>query len=40
MDLFKAYDWIPHESLMAKWQCYGIDLKMPALLVDYLTNRK
>lgn len=40
MDLFKAYDWIPHESLMAKWQCYDIDLKKSALLVDYFTNRK
>ena len=40
MDLPKAYDWIPHNSLIAKLECSGVDKASLRLLLDYLTGRK
>ena len=40
MDLSKAYDCIPHNLLIAKLECYGVDKASLRLLVDYVTRRK
>ena len=40
MDLSKAYDCIPHELLIAKSHCNGVNITSLKLLLDYLTNRK
>ena len=38
MDLSKAYDCLPHDLLVAKFEAYGID--KIGLIHDYLSNRK
>ena len=40
MDLSKAYDCIPHNLLIAKLECYGVDKASLRFLLDYLTRRK
>ena len=40
MDLSKAYDCIPYNLLIAKFECYGIDKTSLRLLLDYLTGIK
>ena len=40
MDLCKAYDSLPHDLLVAKFEAYGIDKNGLNLIHNYLTNRK
>ena len=40
MDLSKAYDCLPHDHLVAKFEAYGIDKNGLSLICDYLSNRK
>ena len=40
MDLSKAYDTLPHDLLVAKFEAYGIDKNGLNLIHNYLTNRK
>ena len=40
MDLSKAFDCIPHESLIAKMHAYGFDLNSLTFFYSYLKNRK
>ena len=40
MDLSKTYDSIPHELLIAKLECCGLDRTSLGLMLDYLSNRK
>ena len=40
MDLSKAYDCLPHDLLVAKFEAHGIDKTGLHLLHNYLSNRK
>ena len=38
--MWKVFDYIPHQSLIAKLSAYGFDIKSIALISAYLKNRK
>ena len=40
MDLSKAFDYIPHELLIAKMHGYGFDLNSLPFFCSYLKNRR
>ena len=40
MDLSKAYDCVPHELLIAKLECYGIDKVGLSFILDYTSRRR
>ena len=40
MDLYKAYDCLPHDLLIAKFEDYDIDKSGLNLIRNYLSNRK
>ena len=40
MDLSKAYDFLPHDLMIAKLEAYGLDKESLHLINDYLTYRK
>ena len=40
MDLFKAYDCLPHDLMVAKLEAYGISKESLQLISDYLSHRK
>ena len=40
MDLSKAYDCLPHDLIIAKFEAYGLSKSSLSLLLDYLTSRK
>ena len=40
MDLSKAYDCLPHDLIIAKFEAYALSKSSLSLLLDYLTSRK
>ena len=40
MDLSKAYDCLPHELIIAKFETYGVRTDSLHLLLDYLSSCK
>ena len=40
IDLSKAYDWLPHDSIVAKFETYGLNKTSLSLFLDYLTCRQ
>ena len=40
MDLSEAYDCLPHDLIIAKFEAYGLSKFSLSLLLDYLTSRK
>ena len=40
MDLSKAYDCLPHDHIIAKFEAHGLSKSSLSLLLDYLISRK
>ena len=40
MDLSKAYECLPHDLIIAKFEVYGLSKSSLSLLLDYLTSCK
>ena len=40
MDLSKAYNCLPHDLIIAKFEAYGLSKNSQKLLLDYLEGRK
>ena len=40
MNLSKAYDCLPHDLIIAKFEAYGLSKSSLSLLLDYLTSHK
>ena len=40
IDFSKAYDWLAHDSIVAKFENYGLSKTSLSLLLDYLTSRQ
>ena len=39
-DLSKAFDYLPHDMIIAKLNAYGFDMKALNFIYDYLKNRE
>ena len=40
MELSKAFDWIPHDLLVAKLHAYGFTMNAIAFIYSYMTRRE